>query len=81
MSTSDKVAILSVIVTRDSSGRHFTSKFGWDDLGTLEAEGLITINRPVHSTGIHYDEGHWSVEVTVDGVELVEAYQEDCVAE
>lgn len=81
MNTSAKVAILSVLVTRDSSGRHFTSKFSRADLDTLEAEGLITINRPVHSTGIPYDESHWSVEVTEDGVALVEANPEDCVAE
>ena len=81
MSTSDKVAILSTLCTRDSAGRHFTAKFSGDDLGTLEAEGLIKVTRPVHQTGIPYGAEYWSVEVTAEGVELVEAYPEDCVAE
>lgn len=81
MNTSEKVSILSVITTRDSSGHHFAEKFDSRDLAELESEGLIAITRPVHSTGIPYDETTWSVEVTEAGVALVEANPEDCASE
>ena len=81
MTTSDKVSILSILCTRDSAGQHFASKFGRDDLDALESEGLIEVTRPVHQTGIPYGAEYWSIEVTAEGVELVEAYPEDCVAE
>jgi len=76
MKTSDKITILSAIVTRDSAGRHFTEKFTREDLDTLEADGLITITRPVHPTGIPYDESYWSVEVTEAGIDLVDSNPE-----
>jgi hypothetical protein len=82
MNTSDKVAILSTLCTRDSAGRHFTAKFSGDDLAALETEELIVVTRPIHeATGLPYSEEYYSVEVTEAGVELVEAYPEDCVAE
>ena len=82
MSTSDKVAMLSTLCTRDSAGQHFTSKFSRDDLGTLEAEELIVVNRPIHeATGLPYSEEYYTVEVTEAGVELVEAYPEDWISE
>lgn len=76
MNTENTVAILSTLTTRDDAGRHFTSLLGRDTISALEAEGLVTVVRPVHSTGIPYSEEHWSVEVTPEGVELVEAYPE-----
>jgi hypothetical protein len=80
MKTSDKVRILSQLTTRDHAGVHFASKFAYSELAALEADGLIAINRPVHPTGIPYSGERWSVEVTPEGVELVEANPEDCDA-
>ena len=49
------------------------------DTISLEAAGLITVSRPIHeATGIPYGEEHYSVEVTAEGVELVEANPEYC---
>ena len=77
MTTENKVRILSTLTTRDSAGRHFTSRVSSDDLAALETAGLIEVSRPIHeATGIPYAEEHWSVTVTDEGVELVEAYPE-----
>lgn len=77
MNIESKVRILSHLVTIDSSGRHFTKLVSSDDLAALEADGLISITRPVHSrTGIEYGREHWSVEVTEEGVALVEVNPE-----
>ena len=73
MTLSDKVRILAKITTRDEAGRHFTSLFRSSDLAELESDGLITIDRPKHHTGIPYSEEYYTVEVTPDGVDLVEA--------
>lgn len=82
MTTETKVRILSTLTTRDSAGTHFTVRVSSDDLAALEAEELITINRPIHeATGIPYSEEYYSVEVTEEGVALVEAYPEYCDAE
>ncbi len=79
MTTENKVRILSTLTTRDEAGRHFTSRVNFADLAALESEGLITINRPIHeATGIPYGEEYYSVEVTTEGVELVEANPEYC---
>lgn len=81
MTTENQVRILSTLTTRDSSGCHFTSLVSSEDIRSLEAAGLIAVNRPIHeATGIPYSEEHYSVEVTVDGIELVEAYPEYCAA-
>ena len=80
MSTSEKVRILSNLSTRDEAGRHFTSRFNSDDIASLEAEGLIEVSRPIHEpTGIPYGEEYYSVSITEDGVELVDANPEDNV--
>ena len=77
MTTENKVRILSAITTRDSSGRHFTTRVAADEIATLETEELIAVNRPIHeATGLPYSVEHYSVEVTEAGVELVEAYPE-----
>lgn len=77
MTTETKVRILSTLTTRDSSGRHFTGRVSSDEIAALEAECLIVVTRPIHeATGIPYSEEHYSVEVTDEGVELVEAYPE-----
>ena len=80
MTTSEKVRILSDLSTRDEAGRHFTSRFNSDDIASLEAEGLIAVSRPIHEpTGIPYGEEYYSVSITEDGVELVDANPEDNV--
>lgn len=76
MNTEETVKIIATLTTRDDAGRHFTSLLGRDTISALEAEGLITVSRPVHSTGIPYSEEYWSVEVTPEGACLVEAYPE-----
>jgi hypothetical protein len=77
MTTKEKVCILSIITTRDHTGRHFTQRFRYLELRTLVDDGLIIIEKPTHrATGIPYDESHWSVEVTRDGQDLVDAYPE-----
>lgn len=82
MNIETKVRILSTLTTRDTSGRHFTSRVSDDELAELEADGLIEVSRPVHeATGIPYAQEHWAVTVTDDGVELVAAYPEYHAAE
>jgi hypothetical protein len=77
MTTETKVRILSTLTTRDEPGNHFTSWVSSDDLTTLENDGLIEINRPIHeATGIPYGVEYHSVEVTEEGVALVEAHPE-----
>ena len=66
----DMIRELCTITTRDHSGRHFTQFADYAD--ELEAAGLITINRPIHQTGIPYGCEHWSLEVTEAGQELVD---------
>ena len=79
MTTEQKVQILAEITTTNEAGRHFTTLYDADDLWALEEEGLIEINRPVHeATGIEYSEEHWAVQVTPDGIDLVEAHPEYC---
>lgn len=77
MNTSEKVAILSEIITRDEAGTHFTALHACDALAELEEEGLIEITRPVHEfTGIPYSQEYWSVEITDDGMALLDANPE-----
>jgi hypothetical protein len=72
--TDSQIEILCTITTRDEAGVHFTQKFEADDLSALESAGLIAIDRPIHkATGIAYGCDEWSVEVTQDGLDLVEA--------
>ena len=80
MTTEEKVRILSTLTTRDEAGRHFTSRVSSEDIKSLEVEGLIEVSRPIHEpTGIPYSEEHYSVSITEDGVELVDANPEDNV--
>ena len=77
MDLQEQVAILSRITTRDEGGRHFAEVYDGDELESLEAAQLIEVARPVHkATGIRYASEHWSVVVTAEGIELVEAYPE-----
>lgn len=79
MTTEQKVQILAVLSTRDEAGKHFTEVYDGDDLAELEEKGLIEIGRPVHeATGIAYSQEHWTVAVTQDGIDLVEANPEYC---
>lgn len=65
---------LCVACTRNDSGQHFTE---WMDYySELEELGLITIHRPIHETGIAYDQQHWSLEVTSKGQDLVQTNPE-----
>ncbi|MHB8180081.1 MAG: hypothetical protein ACYDDR_04560 [Acidithiobacillus ferrivorans] len=75
MNIEQQEQILSQITTRDESGKHFTEIYNAGDLAELEADGLITIDRPEHeATGIPYAQEYWSVEVTDAGIEIVEAF-------
>lgn len=71
MSRLEQAKALAFMVTRDSSGRHFTERYTSDELYDLESNGLIRIGRPVHHTGIPYSQGYWHVELTYDGRELL----------
>lgn len=78
MTTSEQIRILSKITTKNEAGQHFMEIYSTEALEALEADGLLTINRPIHgATGISYSQEYWSVEVTDDGVALVEANPED----
>ena len=78
MKIANKVKILSTLTTRDNANRHFTHIVSGVDLAELEREGLISINRPIHPTGIPYAEEYHSVSVTAAGADLVDANAEYC---
>lgn len=71
----DAIRELCILCTRDQAGRHFTEwSRHWD---SLEAAGMISVDRPVHdATGIPYSQEYYSLEVTADGQELVDANPE-----
>ena len=73
--TDDAIRELCIITTRNEAGQHFTT---WSQhYEDLEAAGLIAVHRPVHEvTGLPYDQQHWTVEVTDDGMALVDANPE-----
>lgn len=75
ITSDDLIRELCIITTRNDAGRHFTE---WSDhYERLEAAGWIRIDRPVHeATGIPYSMDSWSVEVTEEGQEIVDAYPE-----
>jgi len=66
---------LCTLSTRNEAGRHFTETSShWE---SLEESGLIVIHRPVHeTTGIAYGQQDWILEVTDEGLEIVEANPE-----
>jgi hypothetical protein len=70
----DAIRELCTITNRDNAGRHFT-EFS-SHYRELESAGLIEITRPVHTTGIYYSQEYWTVEVTQDGIDLVDASPE-----
>jgi len=77
MTTRKQVEILSVITTRDESGKHFMEVYNFDDLLWLLAQDLIEVHQPVHpQTGITYSQEYWAVSVTPKGREVVEANPE-----
>lgn len=77
MTTQEQVEILAVLTTRNEAGKHFMEVFDPDRLRKLEEEGLIAIHRPTHeATGLPYSAEYWSVEVTPDGQDLVDAWPE-----
>jgi hypothetical protein len=70
----DQIAILCRITTRNEAGKHFTELYDADDLIALETAELIEVSRPIHEpTGIMYDRDQWTVEVTEEGLEVVQA--------
>jgi hypothetical protein len=78
MTTSEQVRILATLTTRDEAGRHFSGLYDLAEIEALENDGLIEIGRPVHcQTGIPYSIENWTVEVTDDGQDLVDANPED----
>jgi hypothetical protein len=73
--TEDMIRELCIATTRNESGQHFTEWMRYAD--ELEQLGAIAINRPVHeATGIAYDSSHWSLEVTPEGQDVVDANPE-----
>ena len=77
LTIAEAVRILSGITTHDEAGTHYTARYSSDDLDELEARGLLVQHKPVHdATGIRYSQEHWSVEVTEDGGDLVDANPE-----
>jgi len=77
MTTEQQVAILAVITTKNEAGRHVTDLYDWQDLMSLEADGLLEIERPVHeATGIPYSQEYYGVHVTETGSDLVDAWPE-----
>jgi hypothetical protein len=73
--TEDMIRELGVITTCDEAGRHFTK---WSrHYEELEALGLLKIHRPQHAaTGVDYAPEYWTVEVTAEGEQVVEAHPE-----
>jgi hypothetical protein len=72
--TEDMIRVLCTACNRNEAGQHFTE---WLDYETLEALGLLEIYRPVHSaTGIAYDQSQWSLGITDEGLEVVDAHPE-----
>lgn len=77
LTTEGKVRTLSTMTNRDHAGRHFYERYSPEVLTSLEAEGLIAIDRPAHGpTGLAWSDEHHTLEVTPAGLELVEAYPE-----
>lgn len=77
MTTERQVELLAEMTTRDHAGRHFTEQYSDSDLDQLEADGLIAIDRPIHGpTGIPCSQEYYSVEVTPEGVDLVQVNPE-----
>lgn len=77
MTDQEKVEALSDMTNRDHAGRHFTERYDDATLAALEADGLISITRPVHDqTGLPYDQQHWRLEVTQDGQDFFDNHPE-----
>ena len=63
------------ICQTNEAGQHFTEFCS--DLDLWESLGFITIDKPVHHpSGIEYDSQYWTVNITDDGLEAIEAYSE-----
>jgi hypothetical protein len=73
--TDDQIRELCVLTTRDEAGRHFTE---WSShWKALESAGCIKVTRPVHTgTGIDYSQEYWTLEVTPEGQDVVDANPE-----
>jgi hypothetical protein len=71
----NQISELCILTTRDEAGRHFAE---WSEhFEALEEMGLIDINRPVHeATGIDYDQQYWTLEITEEGIAIMEANPE-----
>jgi hypothetical protein len=73
MTVEQKVKILSVITTRNEAGKHFLEIYDYDELKELEKEGLLEIHERIHSaTGLKYSEEYNTVQLTQEGIDLVE---------
>ena len=73
--TDDQIRELCVLTTRNEAGRHFTEwAQHWE---ALEKAGLIRVDRPVHEpTGVSYSQEYYTLEVTEEGQDLVDANPE-----
>ena len=71
----DAIRELCVLTNRNQAGQHFTEwSQHWE---ALEREGLITVHRPIHeATEIPYSQEYYSLEITEDGQDLVDANPE-----
>ena len=73
--TDGMIRELCIATTRNEAGRHFTEFLTHYE--ELEEIGLIKINRPVHpGTGMDYDCQYWTLEVTDEGQQVVDANPE-----
>lgn len=73
----DDIRRLGALTTRDEAGRHFTDTEDLDWLHVMESLGMIEIDRPIHhATGIPYGQEHWSMEMTDDARDVIEAHPE-----
>jgi hypothetical protein len=69
---------LSRFSERTENGKHFTEAFRhWRE---LEAAELIEVERPIHATGLQYDQHYYHASLTFEGqrlAELVERLRSD----
>lgn len=76
MQTEDQVKILSRITTKDEAGRHFSQVYASSDLSELAEAGYIKISVSVHESGIPYSTEFSTIEITDDGIALIDQYPE-----
>jgi hypothetical protein len=69
--TTELLATLATISTRDEAGVHFTQACPlWQE---LEERGWITVYRPVHDiTSLPYGQEEWTCNLTEEGLQALE---------